>query len=78
MGRIQVAEPADWDAASWEGSRRRQHRAFQALPFREKVAAIEQLGEVAEFFAERRRLRRLSVTPRPTAGAPGDDTTTRT
>ena len=46
-----MADPTDWDAASWEGHRRRQHRDFQALPLWEKLAVIEQLGEVAEFFA---------------------------
>jgi hypothetical protein len=59
-----MADGADWGAASWEGHRRRQHRDFQKLPLREKIAIIEQLGEVAAFFAERRIARGLPVSTR--------------
>lgn len=52
-----MAEPEDWSAATWQGSRRRQHQAFLALPFTAKLAVIEELSEVARFFAERRRAR---------------------
>lgn len=61
-----MADPIDWGVASWEGHRRRQHQEFQALSLREKFAVIEELGEVAAFFAERRRARGLPVhLPRP-------------
>ena len=61
-----MADPIDWNIASWTGHRRRQHQEFQALPLREKIAIIEQLGEVAAFFAERRKARGLPVhLPRP-------------
>ena len=65
-----MADVTDWSDASWEGHRRRQHRDFQALTFREKLAIIEQLGEVAAFFAERREARGLPVSARRADGAP--------
>ncbi|HMQ15669.1 MAG TPA: hypothetical protein PKC49_06825 [Phycisphaerae bacterium] len=45
----------DWTLATYAGNRRRQHEEFRALPFREKLARIEQMGAVAEFFASRAR-----------------------
>lgn len=74
MGRTRIADPIDWGVASWEGHRRRQHQEFQALPFREKLVVIEQLGEVADFFSERRRARGLPVrsfSPTPDRGERG-------
>lgn len=56
-----MADPIDWGVATWEGHRRRQHQEFMALPLREKLLVIEQLGEVAAFFSERRRARGLPV-----------------
>jgi hypothetical protein len=49
--------PDDWSSTSWEGNRLRQHREFLALPFREKLRRLEQMAEVAAFFAARRRAR---------------------
>lgn len=43
----------DWTATTFEGNRRRQHEEFLALPFREKIKAIEMLGEMAAWFASR-------------------------
>lgn len=68
--------------ATWEENRRQQHRDFMALPFRRKLEIAEQFGEVAAFFAGRRRARGLpvratgagaetpgpGVTPGPVAG----------
>lgn len=51
-----------WRLGTWEGSRRRQHQEFRALPLREKIAIIEQLAEVTELFASRRRARGLAVS----------------
>ena len=72
-----MADPIDWGVASWEGHRRRQHQEFRALPLREKLLVIEQLGEVAAFFMERRQARGLpvrSVSPGP-VGRGRDDAT---
>jgi hypothetical protein len=66
-----MADPIDWGVASWDGHRRRQHQDFQALSFRDKLVVIEQLGEVAAFFAERRRARGLPVRSLPTLPASG-------
>ncbi len=68
-----MADPSDWSAATWEGHRLRQLREFQALPLREKLEVIEQLGEVAEFFAMRRRARGLPVASRGNHAATGED-----
>jgi hypothetical protein len=75
-----MGEPEDWSVATWEGSRRRQHQEFLALPFADKPAVIEQLADVARFFAERREARGLPIRyPGTVAGAaardrpPGDD-----
>jgi hypothetical protein len=57
-----MPDPADWSVATWEGSRRRQHQEFLALPFAEKLAVIEELAEVARFFAERREARGLPLS----------------
>lgn len=60
-----MAEASSWNFASWEANRRRQHLEFLALPLREKLVIIEQLGEVAEHFAARRRARGLPVASSP-------------
>ena len=52
-----MSDEIDWSLTTWEGNRRRQHEEFRALSFREKVAVIEQLGEVEELLAKRRRER---------------------
>lgn len=60
-----MSEREDWDSTTWEGNRRRQHREFLALSFRQKMQVIEELGEVARFFAARRRARGLPVREPP-------------
>jgi len=57
----------DWGATSWEGNRLRQHREYLALPFREKLRRLEQLAEVAAFFAARRRGEEPSTKDGPRA-----------
>ncbi len=64
-----MAESGDWSGAGWREHRRRQHLEFLALPLREKLAVVERLGEVAEYFAARRRARGL-----PVHGRTADDT----
>ena len=39
---------AIWNDATWAGNRLLQHREFQALSFREKVAALEEMERVSE------------------------------
>lgn len=56
-----MTDQPEWNLGTWEGNRRRQHREFLALSFREKLNAVEQLSEVARFFAERRRAKGLPV-----------------
>lgn len=60
-----MTQEPDWALATWEGNRRQQHRDFQALSFREKLDVIEQLEEVAGYFAELRRARGLPLRQAP-------------
>ena len=57
-----MPDDAVWRLGTWEGNRRRQHEEFRALPLRDKIAIIEQLGEVTALFAARRRVRGLPVS----------------
>jgi hypothetical protein len=59
-----MAGEPDWTLATWEGNRLAQHRAFQALSFRDKVRAIENLGEVTEFFVHRAKVRAVFCAAR--------------
>lgn len=56
-----MAGEPDWTLGTWEGNRLIQHRAFQALSFREKLRVIEDLGEVTEFFVCRAKARAAAV-----------------
>ena len=49
----------DWSSTTWEGNRLRQHREFYALPFREKMLRIEQLGEMTRFWLDRAQARHV-------------------
>ena len=42
---------ADWSNATWEGSRRAQLRAALALTVRERLLAMQELGELAQKIA---------------------------
>jgi len=66
-----MPDDAVWRLATWEGNRRRQHEEFRALPFREKIAIIEQLAEVTALFAARRRVRGLPVSTPEGRGSEG-------
>jgi hypothetical protein len=41
------APKADWSNATWEGSRRAQLRAALALSVRERLLAMQELGELS-------------------------------
>lgn len=56
-----MSESDEPTGAGWETHRVRQHREFLALTLREKLTVLEQLAEVAEHFAARRRARGLPV-----------------
>jgi hypothetical protein len=40
-----------WTLATWKGSRRQQHREFQALPFARKLELIEEMSDMAAQFS---------------------------
>jgi len=42
---------ADWSNATWEGSRRAQLRVALALSVRERLLAMQELGELSEKLA---------------------------
>lgn len=58
-----MTDDIDWYLTTWEGNRRRQHEAFRALPFREKLAVIEALGEMSSLLVAKHRAR--VNAPRP-------------
>ena len=51
---------ADWSNATWEGSRRAQLRAALSLSVRERLLAMQELGELSE---------KLATMPRRAAAA---------
>ncbi len=53
-GKSATPDGIDWSVTTFGGNRRRQHEEFRALPFRQKLAAIEELGNVASYFSRRR------------------------
>ncbi len=53
----------DWTLTSWEGSRREQLRRWRRLSLRERLEAVEEMGEMAGAFAQARAQGKLG-TPR--------------
>ena len=47
---------ADWEAATWDGSRRAQLRVALTLTVRERLQALEELAELAQRLAEMPRM----------------------
>jgi hypothetical protein len=70
-----MADEIDWSVTTWDGNRRLQHEEFRRLSFREKVAVLEQLGEIAEAFAAMRRQR---LEMQRTTDIPGGEGTKHT
>lgn len=69
-----MPEEAQWEAATFEGNRLRQHEMFRRLTFREKVVAVEEMGKVVEnLLGKRAALRRRNVEDHRPAGGRGDD-----
>ncbi|HET9679265.1 MAG TPA: hypothetical protein VFP95_01745 [Gammaproteobacteria bacterium] len=44
----------DWQQTTWEGSRREQLRRWQLLSVRERLQAVEEMGNLAEHFEKLR------------------------
>jgi len=58
------SEPAcDWELTTWKGSRREQHRRFHALPFARKLEVIEEMGELAAQFGNKKAGQSASSMP---------------
>lgn len=57
------AAEAGWETATWEGSRRAQLRAALALTVRERLQALEDLGELAERLAAMPRVQGPKTGP---------------
>ena len=49
-----IPDGIDWSVTTFEGNRRRQHEEFHARPFREKLAALEEMEVVSNHFSPRR------------------------
>lgn len=66
-----MPEHIDWSLTTFEGNRLRQHQEFMRLSFREKLFAIQRLGEVAQMFRSGSGREAVpSTTPTP-SGGPG-------
>ena len=48
---------ANWDTATWEGSRRAQMRATQGLSVRERLLALQALAGIAQRIAAMPKMR---------------------
>jgi len=52
----------DWSKTTWEGSRREQLRQWCQLSLRERLQAVEDMGDFAQQFQKMRRDGRLRPT----------------
>jgi hypothetical protein len=58
-----VSDPDDaWEQTTWEGNRRAQLRLALCFTLRERMQAVEDMGEVAERFRQMRESGKLSAT----------------
>ena len=62
-------DAADWEC-SYEAAERFHLRAFRALPFAEKLQAVEEMCELAEEFRKRAEEKRRSRTVSPARSDP--------
>ena len=49
----------DWSAGTWAGARREQLRQWSGLSLREKLLAMDELGQLAQFSMEEKARRNL-------------------
>ena len=49
-----MTDEIDWSVTTFEDNRRQQQREYLLLPFRDKVAALEEMAGVAAWLAARR------------------------
>ena len=69
-----MAGDSQWDAATFEGNRLRQQELFRRLTFREKVIALEEMGQVIENLLNKRAaLRSQSMEKHLPPAEPGVD-----
>ena len=52
-----------WDAGTWQGARNEQLRRWGQLTLREKLEAVEAMGQLAARFAELRRRSSRKTAP---------------
>lgn len=65
-----LKDQVDWSLTTWEGSRREQLRRWSQLPLEHIIAALEEMGELAQHFADMREQGQF----RDLSKAPNDDT----
>lgn len=69
----QIPDDFDWSVTTYDGARREQLRRALALTLRERMQAVEDMGEVAERFRQMRESGKLSTTHSGPAVAPESD-----
>ncbi len=52
----------DWDLTTWEGSRKAQLRQWLKLTLRERLQAVENMGEITQHFQQMREQGRFKNT----------------
>jgi len=50
-----------WNSCTWNGARHEQLRRWGKLTLREKLQAVEDMGEIAAHFAKRHRQRKIAA-----------------
>lgn len=69
----QIPDDFDWSVTTYDGARREQLRRALAFTLRERMQAVEDMGEVAERFRQMRESGKFSVTHSGAAVAPESD-----
>ncbi|PCJ87222.1 MAG: hypothetical protein COA54_06895 [Thiotrichaceae bacterium] len=52
----------DWEQTTWEGSRKAQLRQWLKLTLRERLQAVENMGEISQHFKQMREQGRFKDT----------------
>ena len=68
-----IPDDFDWSVTTYDGARREQLRRALALTLRERMQAVEDMGEVAERFRQMRESGKLFATRSSLAVAPDSE-----
>lgn len=69
-----IPEDFDWSVTTWEGARRENLRRWCALSLRERLQALEDMGDLVEHFRRMRESGRFYPVRSGQSTSPEDDT----